>query len=278
MGSTVARGAYSQGKYWLLTIPHHLFTPFLPKGVQFIQGQLERGSETAYLHWQVAVAFEKKVRLGGVKSVFGEGIHCELSRSDAVNQYVEKDETAIPNTRFKLGVCPYKRNCSEDWDRIYENAKRGAFDDIPSDVVIRYYGNLRRIANDSAVLVERESVRCVCYYGPSGVGKSFRARNEAIGKIYTKDPTSRWWDGYSGESTVIVDEYSGGFPMSSLLRWTDKYPCRVEVKGGSVPLHATLIIFTCNMHPDEWYPDCLPHHKAAIRRRIEFVECPIKMF
>jgi len=36
-----------QGIYWLLTIPHHPLSPYLPPGVAYIRGQLERGEK----HW-----------------------------------------------------------------------------------------------------------------------------------------------------------------------------------------------------------------------------------
>jgi len=43
----------SQARYWLLTIPQHEFTPFLPPHVVYLKGQTELGEETAFLHWQV---------------------------------------------------------------------------------------------------------------------------------------------------------------------------------------------------------------------------------
>ena len=49
-----------QGIYWLLTIPQHCFTPYLPNGVQYIRGQLEQGGNTGYLHWQILVALQNR--------------------------------------------------------------------------------------------------------------------------------------------------------------------------------------------------------------------------
>ena len=75
----------SQARYWILTIKHADFTPYLPAGISYIKGQLERGGDTGYLHWQVLVHSSRKLRLGGLKAIFGNTIHAEPTRSSAAN-------------------------------------------------------------------------------------------------------------------------------------------------------------------------------------------------
>lgn len=142
------RKTYAQGRYWLLTIPQQHFTPWLPPRVSYIQGQLECGTNTGYLHWQLLVYFEDRIRLSGVTDVFGDSIHAELSRSSAATSYTWKDESAVQGTRFSLGRRPIQRNNKADWDAVKEAACRGDFDSIPSDILLRHYGNIRRLAAD----------------------------------------------------------------------------------------------------------------------------------
>jgi hypothetical protein len=78
--------------YWLLTIPHNDFTPFLHSGVQYIRGQLELGSDTGYLHWQILVVLKSQQRLSAIKTLYGTSCHAEPSRSEAADDYVWKDE------------------------------------------------------------------------------------------------------------------------------------------------------------------------------------------
>lgn len=92
-----------QGIYWLLTVPEHCFTPYLPPCCVWIKGQLEKGSETGYLHWQICCAFSKKASLKTCQSTFGTGCHFELTRSSAAGDYVWKDDTAVVGTRFEFG-------------------------------------------------------------------------------------------------------------------------------------------------------------------------------
>jgi hypothetical protein len=258
----------SQGIYWLLTIPQHEFTPYLPAELAYIKGQLECGADTGYLHWQVLAVFNKKCRLAFVKRIFGNGIHAELTKSKAANDYVWKDETRVDGTQFELGQLKFKRNCETDWAAVLDDAKRGRMDDIPPDIIVRHYGNLRRIGMDhlAPVAVER---RIIVYWGPSGTGKSRRAWNEAGLDAYPKDPLTKFWDGYRGQENVVIDEFRGGVSIGHVLRWFDRYPVNIEVKGAAVTLRARTIWITSNLAPDQWYPDLDQDTKAALLRRLE---------
>lgn len=133
----------AQARYWILTIPQHAYMPYLPPTCVWIRGQMERGDDRAYLHWQLCVLFSQKVRLATVRRVFGD-FHAEPTRSEAANDYVWKDATLVDGTRFELGQLPRKRNSEKDWDAIWESAKRGRFDDIPADVRVRSYNAIKR--------------------------------------------------------------------------------------------------------------------------------------
>lgn len=256
--------------YWLLTIPHADFVPYLPNQCQFIKGQLELAA-SGFLHWQILVVFKQQCRLTTVKTVFGTSCHAEPSRSDAADKYVHKDDTAVDNTRFELGERSLKRNCSKDWDAIKDSVKKGRLDDIPADVYIRSYCQLKRIAVDNAepVAIER---KVTVFWGPTGTGKSRRAWSEAGLQAYPKDPRSKFWDGYRDHPNVVIDEFRGGIDISHVLRWFDRYPVLVEVKGSSAVLRATNIWITSNIPPTEWYPELDAATTDALLRRLSVIE------
>lgn len=265
----------NQARFWLLTIPHADFLPYLPAGCSHIQGQLERGTGlNQYLHWQLVVSFPRKLRLRGVKSIFGDTAHAEPSRSDAARKYVWKEDTRVAGTQFELGNLPMRRGNSADWEAIRENAKRGRLDDIPGDVYCRLYGNLKRIAVDHMVPIGVERTINV-YWGVTGSGKSRRAWKEAGLDAYPKDPRTKFWDGYRSHRHVVMDEFRGGIDITHLLRWFDRYPVVVEVKGSSVVLAATTIWVTSNLDPRDWYPDLDEETKAALLRRLNITHFTI---
>lgn len=260
-----------QGKYWLLTIPQHYFTPYLPNDCAYIEGQLEQGTETGFLHWQVVVCFLRRTRLGGVKTVFGDACHAELSRSGAANNYVRKEDTSIDGTYFRLGRTPFNRSDPKDWDCVLNSAKCGNFSDIPSDILIRCYSSIKNIAKDNLSPVPIERTVNV-YWGPTGTGKSRRAWEEATFSAYPKDPMSKFWDGYQSHTYVVIDEFRGDIAISHVLRWFDRYPVIVEAKHGAVCLVATHIWITSNLNPLLWYPNIGDETRDALMRRLNVIK------
>lgn len=254
-----------QAKYWMLTIPAHCFTPFLPPGVEFIKGQLESGSQSEYLHWQLLVSMSRKSTLSNVVKIFGP-YHAEQTRSAAADEYVFKDDTAIPNTRFQLGKKTLKRNSDKDWDLVKSLAIQGKFNEIPADILIRNYSSLKRIHVDNVTPLAQEKEVYV-FWGRTGSGKSKRAWEEATLSAYPKTPTSIWWCGYQAHENVVIDEFRGQINISHVLRWLDRYPVLVEIKGSSCVLQAKKIWITSNISPDEWYPDLDSETQLALRRR-----------
>lgn len=97
-------------------------------------------------------------------------------------------------------------------------------------------------------------VRVVVIWGPTGTGKSATARAGYPDAYFHSDPTLRWWQGYQGEDTVILDEFAGASACerSTLLRVLDRYAYHAPTKGGSVVLRATKIIITSNFPPEAW--------------------------
>ena len=130
---------------------------------------------------------------------------------------------------------------------------------------------LGRVARDYYVLGDNRKItdrkpEVVWLYGPTGSGKTSMARqyfeylqgsgdSEITNYIRTPGPI-KWWDGYEGDVYTVIDDFRrnqlrdvGGFAY--LLRLLDRYPVRVEIKGGSVPFVAHYIVITCPRHPED---------------------------
>lgn len=258
-----------QHKFWILTIKQSSWTvpAELPEGVSFLKGQLERGVESGYTHFQLVVAFTKAVSLQACKRTFSNDAYCEPSRSAAANEYVHKDDTSIPGSRFELGSLPLKRNSKRDWEKIKQLAQENKLDEIEPDIYLRHYGNLKKIAFDNCRPVVRGVQSVNVYWGETGAGKTKKVFEECGDNYYIKSSSTKWWDGYHSQENIIMDEFTGQVSIEHLLKWLDRYPCSAEIKGGQVYLNTKSFWITSNLSPDEWYPDAIDEQKKALRRR-----------
>ena len=186
--------------------------------------------------------------------------------SAAATEYVWKEDTRVANTQFELGVRPIKRNDPHDWDLIWEMAVAGDLGAIPAQIRVQSYRTLRAIGADFAKPVGMVRT-CQVYWGRTGTGKSRRAWEEAGLDAYVKDPNTKFWCGYRGQGAVVIDEFRGRIDVSHLLRWLDRYPVNVEIKGSSCPLAATAFWITSNVDPRQWYPDLDSETLSALLRR-----------
>lgn len=258
-----------QGIYWMLTIPQAEFSPYLPPGIVWIRGQLESGA-SGFLHWQICLAGERKLSLRGIRAIFGP-FHAELTRSERADEYVWKEDTRVEGTQFELGERPLKRNSKPDWEKIWLQVQSGDLMAIPASVRVRNYTTLRKIRSDYSEPVGMERT-CFVFIGPTGTGKSRRAWEEAGLGAYPKDPRTKFWDGYRGQAAVVIDEFRGDIDVSHMLRWLDRYPVNVEIKGSSLPLDAKAIWITSNLPVRLWYPALDEQTFEALSRRLQVIE------
>lgn len=196
-----------------------------------------------------------------------------MAFSQAISEYVWKEETSL-GERFEYGSRPIKRNDAKDWDAIKKLAQEGNIEQIPGDIYIRYYSNLKRIGADYLRPVAQDR-RVYLLWGATSTGKSHRAWN-TLPFAYSKDPRTKWWVGYRGEPDVIIDEFRGGIDIGHILRWFDRYPVQVETKGGATALQAARYIITSNIPFMDWYPLLDRDTLAALERRLNIIHVTSK--
>lgn len=129
---------------------------------------------------------------------------------------------------------------------------------------MRYHGGIARYMEVTLELHRNWAMEFELWYGGSGYGKSTLAADE-FPDAYWKTP-GEWWDGYTGQSVVIIDEFKGWLPAIMINRLADATPLKVNVKGSTREFLARRVIIISNFLPHDWYAKevvCLP----AIKRR-----------
>lgn len=260
-----------------------LITLINKERVKFVFWQLERGEETNTPHFQGFVCFTHPVAMATAKATLESGrYHLEIMRGtieDSI-RYCSKPDGRLRGP-YQYGEQP-RQGARNDLKEVAEAIRGGAsMRDLAEShphQIIRYARGLQCLA--SYCSTPRSWVMDVAvYWGPTGSGKSRRA-NEELPGAYWK-PAGPWWDGYDGQEDVIIDDFHSGraneISITDLLRWLDRYPCRVPIKGGFVNFVARRVVITSNLHYGEWFPEAAAVHIAALERRftrVEFLDAP----
>lgn len=109
------------------------------------------------------------------------------------------------------------------------------------------------------------------YFGESGSGKSYQARIDFSGQdYYTCMTNGKWFEGYDGQSCVIIDDFREDFmKFKEFIQFLDRYEFRVETKGGSRQFRAHNVIITCPYHPNEVFKHTDEDNFQVLRRLTE---------
>lgn len=148
--------------------------------------------------------------------------------------------------------------------------------------VVKYFRGLTVLR--SLVQPVRTSAPIVAWiWGATGTGKTrsvfelARRLVAADGDIWISSGGLRWFDGYDGQSVAIFDDFRakdvGSFAF--LLRLLDRYPLRVEFKGGFVNWVPKFIFITCPSCPEDCFAkrkEHIPEDINQLNRRIHHVE------
>ena len=184
---------------------------------------------------------------------------------------------ALPNSGriagpFLYGDRPVGRGKRTDIDNVLAMVKAGKREreiaEAHFGTYLKYYKGINRYA--SLIAPDRsEQTVSVALWGPPGSGKSRRASEFSGTKFWVAQPRTSsggvWFDGYEGDDTLIFDEFTGWLSRNFAQRLSDRYPLKLETKGGSVSMVSKRQVFTSNRHPSDWWKDGL----GAMERRLE---------
>lgn len=230
----------------------------------------EKG-ESGTPHLQGYINFGRKNRktFATLKSLLFNA-HIELAKgSDFDNQkycskdgdYYEHNTPVGQGKRSDLNLCVSKLVLGK---RVNEVALEHP------EIFVKYCRGMRELS----YIVRSQEVRdfkTVVYVliGPPGTGKSRYCyeKAKAMGDLYYK-PRGQWWDGYDGQTSVIIDDFYGWLKYDDLLKLCDRYPYQVPIKGGYVQFCSKNIFITSNAGYESWYK-FQGYDGAALRRRIE---------
>lgn len=235
---------------------------------------------TGTRHLQGYIYYKLPTTVGAARGRLpGADVRRALGSALQNEQYCRKtrEQDAVQNERvWEYGTRPLDqeergRKGKEHWEAVKKAAQEGRLEDIDAQVYVTQYNTLKRIAKDHMVApVALEDTCGIWIHGESGVGKSHSVFEKYGADLYLKG-LSKWWDGYQGQDTVLVDDmdiFSKGL-SKEFKDWGDKYPFHCENKGGANCIRPKKVIVTSQYTPEQIWED--EPTRAAINRRYRLI-------
>ena len=214
----------------------------------------ERCPSTNREHYQGFIILNRGARIPAAKRILGGGnnAHLEARRGTRVQarEYCLKDGDVTEWGEFEPLTC--KDLFTKDIKFLKEYYP--AF-------FCRYHKGLGLLQGQGD---KWRDVNVIILWGPTGVGKTRRVME--MDDVYKLDFPYTWWDGYSGESILLIDDYKGGaISRGALLNICDGYKLRLETKGSHTWAMWHTVYITSNYDPALWTT-------SALDRRVSCVE------
>jgi len=218
---------------------------------------------------------EHGTRSHGIKGIFRcNSIHIEVARGTAEENiaYVTKPDTRVRDGD-RLGE-PAVRNQGERTDihRLYDVCRdqKSTIQDVwaSGPAVLKYHRGALECWKQNHTPKQRKPCEILFCIGDTGIGKTTWAFFRYPELYNLPDEQARWFDGYAGQDTVLIDDFDGeSIKITSLLKLLDIHPYQVPYKGGFHYLCARRWIITSNVDFDQWYAGALPEHRRSLARR-----------
>lgn len=273
---------------YMFTIHVQVFeewTPALHEKFRYLVAQRELAPTTHQPHWQGYVELKQPARIRQVKAWLGsETAHLEarLGTQQQAIEYCKKEETRLDDSEpVELGAAATQGERTDIAGALAvlrEGGGLAAVLEQAPDVFVRYHRGLTA-ANDLLTEQTSQAIRdrlCVTVLvGPPGCGKTRAVYEEnGLSDVYTLTQTSGtvWWNGYTGQQHLLLDDYYGWIPWGELLKVLDIYPLRVQTKGGFTHVRYLHVWITSNKPWDHWYHKSRAFaEQGALQRRIHSV-------
>lgn len=228
-------------------------------------------------HLQGACVLLTQMAFSTVKTLFGcPTIHLEAMKGKPEHSlaYCSKQDS----NPFVYGVLPTqgKRN---DLHNITKRLREGeslsslAQDDEGAEAIIKYHKGLT-VLSSLLSTGRRTPPKVFWIYGPTGVGKTKCCFEwgEKLGTVWISPGGLKWFDGYNNHKSVIFDDFRAkGVHFPFFLRLLDRYPLRVEFKGGFVEWLPEFIFITTPNSPEVTFSkrkEHIPEDINQLNRRI----------
>lgn len=227
--------------------------------------------------------YYKNVRTwNDIKKYYGNDAHVEIPKcNSAVIKYIkgEGEHSESKSNIVEMGQMP----CDNGKHLTYAEAANMTNEEInelpiADGLMVR---KIQKIENEQKKIKISEwhkDVKVTFITGPSGVGKSLKAKeillNEGYDEMSEVKYESTFWHGVTdGKGVAVYDDFRDShMKASEFINFIDYNTHKMNVKGGSVTNNFNRIIITSVQHPEDIYKNMSDEPRKQWMRRIEVID------
>ena len=262
------------------------------KPIQYYCMADEIGLKEKTPHTHIFIACSSPVRFSTIKRHFPDG-HIEQARGSCEENkiYIEKSgkwehdlksDTSIKGTFEEWGEMPIERQGARtDLDFLYQLVKDGKSNfeilEENSDYLLRLTDieRVRQTVKAEEFRSKFREMQVTYLWGKTGTGKTrFVMEREGYTAVYRVTEYEHPFDGYTGQETLVLDEYRSQLKISELLNLLDGYPLELRCRYNNKTACFTTVYIISNLALSAQYPMLQyeqPETWQALLRRIHKV-------
>lgn len=245
-------------------------------------GQLEEGSEDGYRHWQLLIdGGQSPIRFSTLKRRLPTA-HIEPRRGliQQAIEYVTKEETRVlEEPRLEHGTIKHsdEKGRRKDVEIVREAVlEKGlsadeVFLQVPESNRMTAMVEKLVAARDRSRHTKPRQLEVIWLYGPPGTGKTSLAVEMGGTSYYRVTDYQHPFDSYSGEETLILDEFDGEMRLSTLLNVLDVWPMMLPARYADRVAAYSQVVLVSNEAPWSFYPWETQSRRQAFMRRVHQV-------
>lgn len=256
----------------------------MQEGARYAAGQHEIG-EGGTPHLQMMCIMSDKKSCRWMQQMFSG--HIEFmhpnSTKELLRTYVTKEDTRdpirSPEGPVIRGVWPVGQGARTDIESVMALIREGSSELDVANAFPKFWFRYYKACTKYRFLTQCDRsapTHCTVYWGPSGTGKSTRAaefgrsivmvpsdgdgagglvESARLSQFWLARPEGPilWWDGYSNQHVVIIDEFYGWVKRDVCQRMIDRTPWQVPVKGDFVKFNSPFVVITSNLSPFDFW-------------------------
>lgn len=197
-------------------------------------------------HFQGAVTFKVAKRMTALKKLHSR-IHWEVAKASDAGLYCLKDGSiVVVNSDFRT------QGTAKPFAKCVELIRNGELKRVRDEYPEEYCRHGRRFKEYQRDVIKPKDMERDVYWfwGATGTGKTRKAVEEAGEDSWMSNGSLQWFDGYTGEANVIIDDIRpGDVKFNYLLKLLDRYRMKVPIKGDMVNWEAKRIWITAPQPP-----------------------------